>query len=172
MPNKKTKNKNILQQRTSFSGLQILLIVLAFAALGAYTIVQSHAAAPARGGGSTGGTTISQPILVADKDTNGVLNWSDTIRFTVSSTQTTTPFVTLKCYQGGALVSQSTEGYFAGALDDGVFGLYSPVWVSGAADCTADVKSGDTKRGKQQDTVLASVTFNVNAQGAVAPPSN
>ena len=38
-------------------------------------------------------------------------------------------------------MSQSTEGFFAGALDDGIFGLYSPIWTGGDADCTADVKT-------------------------------
>jgi hypothetical protein len=168
MATKKSKQKNILQQRKSFSHLQILLAVLLFGVMGTLIIVQSFAAAPAKGGSSSGTTTISQPILVTDNNANGAVDWSDKIRFNVSSTQTAMPFVSLKCYQGSTLVSQGTEGYFAGALDDGVFGLYSPSWTGGAADCTADVKSGDAKLAKQRDAILASVSFHVNAQGSLA----
>ncbi|MES2970843.1 MAG: hypothetical protein V4702_00800 [Patescibacteria group bacterium] len=168
---KKLKKTNVLQRRKSFSGLQITIFALLFGAMAAFTLLQGFAAPRGGGGGPAGTTTISQPILVTDKDSNGVLNWNDKIRFNVSSTQTAKPFVNLKCYQNGVLVSQGTEGYFAGVLDDGVFGLASPAWVSGAADCTADVKWGDAPRTKQRDTILASVSFRVCAQNATECPT-
>ena len=109
------------------------------------------------GGGTTGGSgTISlHSPLVVDKNGNGTPNWGDVVRFDVSTTSTTQPWVYLKCYQGG-LVSQGSEGYFAGSLDDGNFGLYSPMWSSGAADCTATLQT-------PSGSVLGSTSFHVDA---------
>jgi hypothetical protein len=95
----------------------------------------------AKGGGKGGGKpsagtgTISGPVLVQSAD--NVVSYHDLIRFTVSTTSTTEPWVRLECYQGGTLVAVGSEGYFERALDDGTFGLYSPSWTGGAADCTA-----------------------------------
>ncbi len=87
-------------------------------------------------GGGTGGTgTISAPVLI--DSTDSAVNHGDWIRFNVSTASTTEPWVRLYCYQGGTLVAQGFEGYFERSLDDGVFGLYSQMWTSGDADCTA-----------------------------------
>jgi len=107
------------------------------------------------GGGNTGGSgTISAPVLIDTADT--VVNHGDRIRFNVSTSSTTEPWVRLYCYQGGTLVAQGSEGYFERSLDDGVFGLYSPMWASGAADCTA-------KLTKPDGSVLATTNFHVDA---------
>ena len=66
------------------------------------------------------------------------------------------PYVNLKCFQGGVLVLDSWEGFFAGTLDDGVMGLASGPWSGGAADCTAYVTKPDR-------TVLGSTSFHVYA---------
>jgi hypothetical protein len=110
------------------------------------------------GGSSTGGSgtiSLASP-LVRDNNGNGTPNWGDAVRFNVSTTSTTTPWVFLTCYQGGSLVAQGSEGYFEGSLDDGNFGLYSPMWTSGAADCTAKLESWG-------GSVLGSTTFHVDA---------
>jgi hypothetical protein len=108
------------------------------------------------GGGTTGGSgTIALAPLVVDRNGNGTPNWGDVVRFNVSTTSTTQPWVYLKCYQG-SLVSQGSEGYFAGSLDDGNFGLYSPMWSAGAADCTATLQS-------PSGSVLGSTSFHVDA---------
>jgi len=109
------------------------------------------------GGNTTGGSgtiSLASPLVV-DRNGNGTPNWGDVVRFNVSTTSTTQPWVTLKCYVGGSLVATGTEGYFAGSLDDGNFGLYSPLWSSGAADCTASVTNGSS--------VLGSTSFHVDA---------
>lgn len=85
-------------------------------------------------GGSTGGTGTVSVVLL--DSTDGVAHWGQRVTFKVT-TSMAQPWVTLKCYQNNVLVSQSSEGFFAGALDDGVFGLYSGMWSAGAADCTA-----------------------------------
>jgi hypothetical protein len=110
------------------------------------------------GGSTTGGSgTISlQFPLVLDRNGNGTPNWNDAVRFDVSTTSTTSPYVNLFCYQNGAFVGGGSEGYFAGALDDGNFGLSAPSWGSGAADCTAKLVTGS-------GSVLGSTSFHVDA---------
>ena len=107
---------------------------------------------PGGGGGVVGGGTISAPINLSDS----VLSWGDRIRFDVSTGATSEPWVRLACYQGGTLVAQGSEGYFERSLDDGVFGLYSPMWSSGAADCTAKLTNSG-------GTVYAQTSFHVDA---------
>jgi hypothetical protein len=110
------------------------------------------------GGGTTGGsgtiTLVTPPVV--DRSGNGTANWGDVVRFNVSTTSTTQPWVTLQCYQSGALVATGNEGYFVGSLDDGNFGLYSPMWASGAADCTAKLTNGS-------GSVYGSTSFHVDA---------
>ena len=104
------------------------------------------------GGGNTGGSgTISAPVNLTDS----VLSHGDRISFNVSSS-VAEPWVRLSCYQGGTLVAQGSEGYFERSLDDGVFGLYSPMWASGAADCTAKLTT-------PTGSVLATTSFHVDA---------
>jgi hypothetical protein len=111
-----------------------------------------------KGGGgkpSSGGSgTISAPVNVDPADTS--INYGDRIRFDISTTSTTEPWVKLRCYQGGTLVATGSEGYFDRSLDDGVFGLYSGMWTGGAADCDARLTTPD-------GTVLARTTFQVDA---------
>ena len=103
------------------------------------------------GGGSTGGSgTISAPVNLTD----GALSYADRIRFDVTSS-VAEPWVKLYCYQGGTLVAQGSEGYFERSLDDGVFGLYSPMWTGGGADCTAKLTSSS-------GSVLATTSFHVD----------
>jgi hypothetical protein len=67
--------------------------------------------------------------------------------------------VNLNCYQNGLLVMNSWSAFFPGGTDQN-FGLYSPAWQSGAANCQADLGML-TSNGKWK--VLASTSFNVNA---------
>jgi hypothetical protein len=109
------------------------------------------------GGGSTGGTgTIALAPVVVDRNGNGAPNWNDVVRFNVSTTATTQPWVHLKCSQGGSMIAQGWEGYFVGSLDDGNFGLSSPAWTGGAADCTAYLEN-------PAGSVLGSTSFHVDA---------
>jgi hypothetical protein len=109
------------------------------------------------GGSASGGSgtvsLVTPPVV--DTDGSGTPNWHDVIRFNVSTTSTTTPYVNLYCYQGGVFVAGGSEGYFSGALDDGNFGLYAPSWMGGAADCTAKLVNGS-------GSVLGSTSFHVD----------
>jgi hypothetical protein len=114
--------------------------------------------------GKTASSSISQPIVVSSGTPTAPTSttapqFGDTITFDVSTTATTTPFVNLNCYQDGALVGQGWATFFAGGAP-GTFGLSSPLWKSGAADCTADLGMF-SKNGKWK--VLASRSFHVYA---------
>ena len=132
-----------------------------FIALALVTVV-ALVAGPATAGGnggngggkpSGGGGTISLVLL---ESTDGVAHYNQWIRFNVYTTATTEPWVNLKCYQGGALVAQGSEGYFERALSDGNFRLNSPMWTGGEADCTAYLRT-------PRKAILASTSFHVYA---------
>ena len=89
------------------------------------------------GGGSGGTGTISLAPIVTDNNGNGLPNWSDFVAFNVSTTATTEPWVNLVCSQNGVVVSNGWDGYFAASITGTKFGLYSPAWTGGAADCVA-----------------------------------
>jgi hypothetical protein len=137
------------------------------AALAMVALVVSLALVPAafagKGGGpksTSGSSTITGPVMVVDNNGDGLPNWGDTVTFNVSTTATTTPFVDLNCYQNGALVASGTKGFWDGSIDPNWnFGLSSPTWQSGAADCVASLEM-QTKKGWSQ---LASVSFHVDA---------
>jgi hypothetical protein len=113
------------------------------------------------GGGttSTGTSSITGPYMITDTGTPGV-SFGDTVTFNVSTTATAQPYVNVLCYQSGVLVMNSWNGFFDTALNPTRnFGLYSPSWQSGAADCTAWVDMYT----RQGTTQLASTSFHVNA---------
>ena len=134
---------------------QIAALVFALALVPAALAAKGHG-----GGGTSGGSSsISQPVTVTDTGTPG-LSWGDTVTFDVSTTATTTPFVNLVCYQNGVQVASGMKGFWDGSIDPNWnFGLASPTWQSGAADCVATLDK-QTKQGWQQ---LASTSFRVNA---------
>jgi hypothetical protein len=86
-------------------------------------------------------------------------HYGDTITFDVYSTATDNPFVNVTCYQDGVLVMQGWSAFFAGGLGDGNFGLGSPVWRGGAAECTANLDMYS----KDKLKVLTSTSFHVDA---------
>lgn len=157
----KKSKANFLEQKKTLSGLQFILFAVVFAAIGAITVWQVSAAPGGKGGGSNkpirgGSGTISGPILFTDQNGDGLPNWGDKIKFNVTSSGLSAASVNLKCSIGGSVVAQGLEGYFAGSLDDGVFGLYSSAWTGGAADCTANLVNST------QPYVYATVSFHVN----------
>jgi len=110
------------------------------------------------GGGGGGGSSITGPVMVNDVNGDGVVNFGDTVTFNESTTATSQPYVNVLCYQNGTLVMNSWNGFFDQALNPTRnFGLYSPSWQSGAANCTAWLDMY-TKRGTAK---LASVNFSV-----------
>ena len=114
------------------------------------------------GGGSTGGGggTVSW-VMVADKNGDGVPSLTDTITFAVQTTSTAYPWVTLKCYQNGTLVSQDSNGIFSTSLDQN-FTLSSSLWTSGGASCTATLENWDSYSKNGSISVLASTSFTAN----------
>jgi len=107
------------------------------------------------GGGSTGGSGTLAMVMVNDWNTDGLPNWADWVSFTISTTATDQPWVNLKCYVNGYLVAEGWNGYFVGSLTGTTFGLYSPQWSGGPAECTAYLTN-------PQWQVLGSTSFHVN----------
>lgn len=116
---------------------------VALAVLSATVLLSAGPASAAKpsGGGGGGGktTTTSTMTLVLLDPSDGVVNHGDQIRFDVSSTATTQPHVSVKCYQSGALVYSAQTGYYEGYKwpNTQIFTLDSGAWQSGVASCTA-----------------------------------
>jgi hypothetical protein len=81
--------------------------------------------------------------MVDDANGNGAPNWADTITFNIT-TSASSPYLSLKCYQGGTLVYGADAGFYEGYPWPGArnMPLQSPAWTGGAADCTATVNTG------------------------------
>ena len=97
----------------------------------------------AKGGGggkydSSSSISIHSP-LVYDANGDGLPNWGDTIRFDVSTTVTTEPFVELICSQNGVVVYGANTGYFDSYAWPWTqnMKLGSQMWTGGDADCVA-----------------------------------
>ena len=140
-------------------GALISLLVVGLMAGTAFAAKPAAGSGGHKGGGGTGGgsgtiSLVTPPVV--DVNGNGVANWHDVVRFNVSTSSTSQPYVNLYCYQNGAFVAGGSEGYFPGALDDGNFGLYGGSWIPGAADCTAKLVDSS-------GSVLGSTSFHVDA---------
>ena len=110
-------------------------------------------------GGSKNGNDNSSFILVmyADINGNGLPDWSDTVTFNVSTTETTEPHVDLTCSQNGVIVYWATTGYFESYLWPWTqfMTLSSTAWQGGAAECTAELYYFSGRR----MPILASISF-------------
>lgn len=103
-------------------------------------------------GGGTGGTGTISLVLV--NSTDGMAHYGQTVTFNVSTTATTEPWVNLQCSQNGVVVAQGWNGFFDASITGRNFGLYSPQWTGGDADCTAYLTTA-------QWAVLGSTSFHV-----------
>ena len=120
----------------------------------------------AKGGGggkgstSGGGGSISYS-LVTDSNGNGSPDWGEQVTFTVSTSATTQPQVSLNCSQNGTVVYRAMTGYWDGYAWPWtqVMTLSSMAWTSGAASCTAKLYYSNGTRTYD----LASQSFNVGA---------
>ena len=140
---------------------RIFLAVLALSIFLAATTISSPAvllAAHSTGGKGHVQSTSSSLSLVLLNSTAAVPRWGQVVTFNVSTDATAYPYVNLKCYQNGNMVAEGWAGFFAGALGDRTFGLYSPQWTGGAADCTAYLDMNSNGKWKQ----LASTSFHVD----------
>jgi hypothetical protein len=113
---------------------------------------------PGGGGGGTG--TVSVVLL---NSTDGVPHYGQQVTFAVSTTATSYPYVTLKCYQGGSLVYQASKGIFPTSLGQNFTLGPTPNWQGGDADCTATLENWDSYSKNGSITALASTSFHVYA---------
>jgi hypothetical protein len=158
------KKQSYLKQKKSFSGSQILLFTVVFAAVGAVAIWQSLAA-PHNGGGGGGkpgggGGTISMK-MVTDQNADGLPNYGDTVTFSVSTSASPYPSVVTNCSQNGTVVYTHSGGFYPTYPWPWAqnFTLSSTAWTSGAADCTAQLYY---QNNKGSSVYLSSLNFHVN----------
>ena len=134
----------------------LALVPMAFAAKGG----GSGKGRPGGGGGAGGGSTLTM-VLAEDTNANGVPNYAEKVTFKVSTTASTNPQVSLKCYQNGSLVLNGSAGF--GADDPWpwaqIFTLSTAAWTGGAADCTGTLYYYNGKG----YTTLATTSFPVAA---------
>ena len=107
----------------------------------------------------TGGSGTIALVMVEDQNTNGAPNWNDTVTFTVTTTSTDRPFVSVDCYQNGAWVYTASAGFFPDYPWPATFSLSSGSWPGGAASCNARLYS--TSSGGTRTYTLATMTFAV-----------
>ena len=110
---------------------------------------------PGKPGSRSAGSIALAPV----DSTDGLTHYGQTVRFDVSTTATDQPWVNLQCFQNGELVAEGWNGYFSDSITGRDFGLYSPKWTGGAAECTAWLVDYAGGRWKQ----LASTSFHVDA---------
>jgi hypothetical protein len=114
---------------------------------------------PGPGTGGSGGGSLTYQMVI-DYNNDGVPNFRETVTFVVQTTATAYPYVTLRCYQNGTLVSQDTNAMFVHSLDQNFTLGPTQAWTGGAANCTATLEDRGAKNGSI--TVLASTSFAVN----------
>ena len=113
------------------------------------------------GGGTIGGTGSLTLVMAVDNNGNGAPNWGDTITWTISTTATTQPNVSVTCSQNGTVVYGTEAGYYVGYPWPWTqqMKLSSTAWSSGAASCSAKLYYF-----VGTSTInLGSTTFNVGA---------
>lgn len=140
------KNRNqLLHRLTFFAAVAVLVLAVAPAAL----------AAKGHGGGGTTTGSGSLTMVRVTQTADGLTHYGNTITFTLNTT-ISQPWVHLVCTQNGKKVAEGWNGYFVGSLTGTDFGLYSPSWTGGAADCTGYLTT-------PQWAVVASTSFHVYA---------
>src|SRR5256885_6696465 len=97
-------------------------------------VVSANLPAAAKGGRQNASATGTNFALVVLDSTDGVAHWGHQVTFTVSTTATTEPHVSLKCFQNGVLVYATQTGFYAGYLWPWtqVMTLSSTAWTGGA----------------------------------------
>ena len=114
-------------------------------------------------GSATKSSWISDPVVVSSSSLSSAATsgprYGDVVAFTVSTNETSNPFVNLRCYKNGTVVLSGWSAFSTAGLGDRTFGLASAAWRSGAADGTADLDMYSNGRWK----TLASTSFHVDA---------
>lgn len=136
---------------------------IAFATSLLGVLVVAGAAVASNGAGSKSSSWISDPRVVSSSSsslaaaTSGP-HYGDVVTFDVSTTQTSNPFVNVRCSQNGSLVYDAWSAFSDAGLGNRTFGLASAAWQGGAANCTANLDK--YSNGKWR--VLASTSFHVD----------
>jgi hypothetical protein len=113
---------------------------------------------PGSGNTTSNGTIVLD--LVKDNNNDGVPSFGDVVTFTVQTTATAYPWVTVKCSQNGTVVYQQSNAMY---LTASAFTLGpTPMWQGGAASCTASLENWDNYSKNGSIVELASMTFAVN----------
>jgi hypothetical protein len=118
----------------------VLVVAVTFIALNGSSTPSTVAAKAENSVGKPSGTSGSSSLsLVLLNSTDGLPHWGQNVTFTISTSATTEPYVSLDCYQNGALVYGAMAGFFPSYPWPGsqIFPLASPSWSGGAASCTA-----------------------------------
>lgn len=149
-------------QSNSLAGVGPSAAIVAAPSEGAGTLAtEGKGGRTTGGGGTTSGGSGGTISLVLLNSTDGLPHFGQNVTFNVSTTATTRPWVTLKCYVGGTLVDKDSNGIFAGSLDQ-IFTLGgTQLWQSGAGDCTATLENWDAYSKNGSITTLASMSFHV-----------
>jgi hypothetical protein len=114
------------------------------------------------GGGTSGGSGSLVLSVVSSPYNDGLVHWGGQITFTVSTSATTEPHVSVTCSQNRTVVYSSATGYYAGYPWPWtqVMTLSSTAWSGGAASCTAKLYSLNNSGGT---TTLGSLSFDALA---------
>lgn len=116
----------------------------------------------ARNNGNGGHKTSTSGFrLVLLNSTDGLPHWGQKVTFKVSTTATTQPFVSLRCYKSGALVYSAQAGFYASYPWPSAqkMVLKSNAWKSGGADCTGTLFYASGSK----TITLATMSFRVYA---------
>lgn len=131
-----------------------LLFALACALAGAFLF----AAAPALAAKHEKPVGTIEVVSIADVDADGAISYGDFVGFAVTTTAPVS-YVEGSCSQGGSVVGIfGWLAHTASSYTSEKVGLYSPIWPSGGAECTADLHAYDGKR----DPILATTVFEVS----------
>jgi hypothetical protein len=147
MAKKVNKGKKTLSFVNSKHGKNILIALtsLLIGVTGTVLTYDSFAASAGKGGG--GGSysgKINGTTFVEDTNSNGQVNWNDTITFSVTSNYPAGgagPWVDLYCYQNGNFAYSQTAGFGTDYPWPANYKLASAYWTSGPANCTATLYS-------------------------------
>ena len=139
------------------SGLSVA--VLAAFVLALVVVPAAHAGKGGNAGKPSSGTSSLSLVLL--NSTDGLPHFGQQVTFTVSTTATDRPYVSLNCSQNGVWVYSASAGFFPDYPWSQNFTLATfSTWTSGAGDCTAKLYM--TKDGSRS-TTLATLSFHVYA---------
>ena len=118
-----------------------LASILALFFMASLVLVSASVSADAKGHKANSSVTGDSFSLVVLNSTDGLAHWGGQVTFTVSTTATTEPHVSLKCSQNGVVVYSAQSGFYASYPWPWtqIMTLSSAAWSGGSADCAASL---------------------------------